>query len=109
MTDVRNLEVGDRIGGFELRSYWFGGKWCPAVLKIETGWRIRVGWQTGGGWEYRYFETDGQGIIRKSPFGYARDYNGQVRVTNVADLAERLAATDIERTPEASTSPRFQI
>jgi hypothetical protein len=85
---------------FELISFrWFGGKWCPAVTRKDDGtYQIRVLMSriTRGADvtdKYDYFELDADGVIVRSPRGYARTYN-KLRVRDIADAVARFAAED---------------
>jgi len=87
---------------FELVSYrWFDGSWCPAVTKHEDGRHsIRVlmsrrfsnmGRDTTD--KYDYFELDADGVITKSPRGYAKAYN-KIRVRDIGDAVTKYAQED---------------
>jgi len=85
---------------FEFISYrWFNGKWCPAVSEKDDGaYQIRVlmgrtvrGADTTD--RYDYFELDADGVITKSPRGYAKAYN-KLRVRDIAEAVERYAVED---------------
>lgn len=87
-------------GDFELISYrWFTGKWCPAVTKTgDSGYQIRIlasrtvhGLDTTD--KYDYFELDADGVIVKSPRGYAKVYN-KLRVRDIDDAVTRFAVED---------------
>lgn len=87
-------------GEFELVSYrWFGGKWCPAVGREADGtYQIRVlmsritrGANTTD--KYDYFELDADGVIIKSPRGYAKAYN-KIRVRDIDEALARFAIED---------------
>ncbi len=67
---------------FELISYrWFDGSWCPAVRKNDDGtYSIRVLMsrvQRGASTTDKYddFEISAEGIVTKSPRGYAKEFN----------------------------------
>lgn len=51
---------------------------------------------------YEYFRLDETGLVVESPRGYAKDYTKRVRVTDIAEVAQKQAVPD----PEA---PRFQL
>jgi hypothetical protein len=86
---------------FELVSYrWFDGKWCPAVYGGTVGYGIRVlmsrrtsnlGRDTQE--SYDYFELDADGVITKSPRGYAKAYN-RLRVRDIDDAVTKYAQED---------------
>lgn len=84
---------------FELISYrWFDGKWCPAVYGGTVGYGIRVLMSrshTRGGVvdKYDYFELDADGVITKSPRGYAKAYN-KIRVRDIDDAVTKYAQED---------------
>lgn len=40
--EPREITLAEIEQQFELASYWFGAKWCPAVDKTAFGYRIRV-------------------------------------------------------------------
>jgi hypothetical protein len=80
-------------------SYWWGERWCPAVLRRnEGGYAIRyVKARTVVRDEvrttYDYFELDDDGVIRLAPRGFAREYKPG-RVVDIAAQAERYATPD---------------
>jgi hypothetical protein len=84
---------------FELVSYrWFDGKWCPAVFEKNGGYEIRI--LAGRSYRgrdvvdrYDYFELDADGVITKSPRGYAKAYN-KIRVRDIAEALARFAVED---------------
>ena len=85
---------------FELISYrWFTGKWCPAVTrKDDNTYQIRVLMSriTRGADvtdKYDHFELDADGVIVRSPRGYARTYN-KLRVRDIGDAVARFATED---------------
>lgn len=85
---------------FELISYrWFSGKWCPAVTRKDDGtYQIRVLMSRNVRGanitdKYDYFELDADGVITKSPRGYARAYN-KIRVRDIGDAVARFAVED---------------
>jgi hypothetical protein len=81
---------------FDLIGYfWFDGTWQAAVTKDDEGYRIRVlmsrtvrGADTTD--KYDYFEIAPDGIIRKSPRGYARDFN-KLRMTGLDEAVAKYA------------------
>ena len=81
---------------FDLIGYfWFDGSWQAAVTKDDDGYRIRVlmsrtirGAETTD--KYDYFELDADGIVRKSPRGYARDFN-KLRITGLDEAVTKYA------------------
>jgi hypothetical protein len=84
---------------FELASYWWGEKWCPAVhAKDSGGYGIRVLKSvtirgTSKNVTYDYFELDAAGVITIAPHGYAKDFKpGQV--ADIATWVERMATPD---------------
>ncbi len=84
---------------FELVSYrWFDGKWCPAVFEKDGGYEIRI--LAGRSYRgrdvidrYDYFELNAEGVIVKSPRGYAKAYN-KLRVRDIADAVAKFAIED---------------
>jgi hypothetical protein len=86
---------------FELVSYrWFDGSWHGAVFEKTGGYEIRVMMTrsiTNFGRDkaetYDYFELDADGVITKSPRGYARGYN-KLRVRDIADAVTKYAVED---------------
>jgi hypothetical protein len=84
---------------FELVSYrWFDGKWCPAVYGGTVGYGIRVLMSRSYKGrdivdKYDYFELDADGVITKSPRGYAKAYN-KIRVRDIDDAVTKYAQED---------------
>lgn len=82
--EPRAVTIGEIERMFELASYWFGSKWCPAVHRTARGYGIRiVRSQTIGLTSqqitYDYFELDENGVITTAPRGHAKDFKpGQV-------------------------------
>jgi NAD(P)H-nitrite reductase large subunit len=97
--EPRAITIAEIEQQFDLASYWFGGKWCPAVYrKVHGGYGIRVLWSvtvTGANRQvsYNYFEVDADGTITVAPRGWARAYNPG-RVTDIEAAAERMATPD---------------
>lgn len=93
--EPRAFTVAEIEQRFELASYWFGAKWCPAVHSTARGYGIRVvrsqsvslNNQTVS---YDYFELDGEGVITTAPRGYAREYTPG-RVADIAEAVGRYA------------------
>ena len=85
---------------FDLVGYWwFGGNWQAAVTKSDDGYRIRVLMsRTVRGADvtdkYDYFEIDADGVVRKSPRGYARDFN-KLRVTGLDEAVAKYAEAGV--------------
>jgi len=93
--EPRLFTIADIEREFELQSYWFGEKWCPAVDRRETGYSIRVVrsiTRTRGGESttYDYFELDAEGLITTAPRGYSKDYKPG-RVVDVDAAVARFA------------------
>lgn len=65
---------------FQLASYWFGERWCPAVSRKENGdYSIRVvKSETVSGpnvsTTYDYFALSEDGAVLSAPRGYAKDF-----------------------------------
>lgn len=61
---------------FRLASYYWFGKFCPAVFRREDGtYGIRIlASVRGDTTTYDYFELAEDGIVLKAPRGYARNY-----------------------------------
>jgi len=78
---------------FQLASYFWGEKFCPAVARRNNGgYLIRVlastrGTSTSQTTTYDYFELDADGVVTAAPRGYARDY----KPGRVVGLDEALA------------------
>lgn len=82
--EPRVITVAEIERTFELASYWWGERWCPAVHRNSNGYGIRVirSITRSGVNEsisYDYFELDDNGEITTAPRGYAKDFKpGQV-------------------------------
>ena len=106
--EPRSITLAEIEQRFELGAYWFGDKWCPAVVKTGRGYRIRVvksetlGANTRNT-TYDYFDLDADGLITVAPRGYARDYKPG-RVVDIAAAVERYATPD----PEAKATTAKQ-
>lgn len=64
---------------FELASYWFGAKWCPAVYRKGSGYGIRFLKSETVTLNHRsetfdYFELDADGVITTAPRGHTKDW-----------------------------------
>lgn len=86
--EPRAVTIAEIERTFELASYWFGDKWCPAVYRNSNGYGIRVirSIARSGVNEsvtYDYFELDENGVITTAPRGHAKDF----RPGQVADIA----------------------
>lgn len=98
-TDPITTTIAAIEAEFELVSYrWFDGKWCPAVFEKDGGYEIRIlANRSYRGRDvvdrYDYFELDADGVITKSPRGYAKAYN-KIRVRDIDDAVERFAVED---------------
>lgn len=94
--EPRAITVAEIEQHFELASYWWGEKWCPAVhSKGMGGYGIRVLGSvtvTGASRQvsYSYFELDADGLISIAPRGWARAYKPG-RVIDIAEVADRFA------------------
>lgn len=93
--EPRRITVAEIEQQFELASYWFGEKWCPAVHETSRGYGIRVlRSQTirlsGQTVSYDYFEIDPDGTITTAPRGHAKDWRPGV-VTDIEAAVERYA------------------
>jgi hypothetical protein len=97
--EPRVIKMAEIAAQFELASYWFGEKWCPAVhRKTGGGYGIRiVKSMTRVGLNrsvtYDYFEVDADGTIDTAPRGYAREFKPG-RVVDIESEAERAATPD---------------
>jgi len=95
------ITIAELKARFELVSYrWFDGRWCPAVYGGTVGYGIRVLMSrsiTNSGRDtqdtYGYFELNADGVITKSPRGYAKTYN-KTRVRDIADAVTKYAQED---------------
>lgn len=81
---------------FELASYWFGAKWCPAVDKTAFGYRIRVLKSetvtiTSRNVTFDEFVLAPDGVITTAPRGWARAYKPG-RVTDIEAAAAQYEA-----------------
>lgn len=94
--DPRAVTIAEIGQQFELASYWFGAKWCPAVhqnsdgrygIRIVRSQSITLGSQTVS---YDYFELDADGTITTAPRGYAKEFRPG-RVTDIAAALDRFA------------------
>jgi hypothetical protein len=80
---------------FELASYWWGTKWCPAVERTERGFHIRfIKSLVINGADQRhtfdYFELDADGVITVAPRGAAKDWKPG-RVVDIEAAVARFA------------------
>jgi hypothetical protein len=96
--EPRAITLAEIEHHFQLASYWFGDKWCPAVHPTATGYGIRiVRSQTWHGANasvtYDYFELGPDGTVDIAPRGFARDFKPS-RVVDIAAEAERYAVPD---------------
>lgn len=104
--EPREFTVAEIRQDFELASYWFGAKWCPAVHRKNGGYAIRVIRSTGrtsttATTTYDYFELDADGVITSAPYGYTKDYRPG-RVTDIEAAVEAYA-------PPQQTAPRISF
>lgn len=98
--EPRAITVAEIEQQFELASYWFGDKWCPAVHRTGHGYGIRVlksetlslGHRQV---TYDYFELDRDGVVDTAPRGFAKDWKPG-RVIDIEAAAERFATPDRE-------------
>lgn len=98
--EPRDFMVADIAAQFELASYWFGDKYCPAVHEKRDGrgFGIRVVKSvsisgSNRSYTYDYFEIDPDGTITSAPFGYTKDWKPG-RVTDIAETALLYATPD---------------
>lgn len=96
----RAFTVAQIAERFELASYWFGAKWCPAVHRTEgrQGYGIRIAASVTttndrAHYRYDYFELDPDGVITTAPRGHAKDYKPG-RVVDIAAVADEQATPD---------------
>lgn len=95
-TQVREFTLADIAGEFDLASYWWGVKWCPAVHRNERGGygiRFRKSVTVRGADQqitFDYFELDADGTISTAPRGYARRFKPG-RVTDIEAALARYA------------------
>ena len=80
---------------FQLASYWFGVKWCPAVDRNNDGYSIRiVRSETRSGVNvnttYDYFELGPDGTVNLAPRGFAKDFKPG-RVDGIEDALKAYA------------------
>lgn len=93
--EPRAFTVADIAARFEMASYWFGEKWCPAVWRTSTGYAIRIlksqtVTSTGQQLTYDSFDLDEDGVITAAPRGWAKEYKPG-RVTDIADAVQQWA------------------
>ena len=93
--EPREITMAEIEQRFNLASYWFGDRWCPAVSSYRDGYRIRVvKSETRRGPNvstiYDYFELDADGTVTVAPWGYARDYKPG-RIVDIAAALDRYA------------------
>jgi hypothetical protein len=91
--EPRAITLAEIEQQFELASYWFGTKWCPAVHRTEWGYGIRVirSHSFSGanlGVAYDYFELDTDGLVTTAPRGWAKAYKPG-RVVDIEKAVER--------------------
>ena len=96
----RAITLAEIEARFELASYWWLDRWCPAVGLKDDGYQIRFlkSLTVHNGEErvtYDYFELDGDGVITVAPFGHARMWKPG-RVVDIAEAVERFATPDPE-------------
>lgn len=93
------IKMAEIAAQFELASYWFGDKWCPAVhRKAGGGYGIRVlTSKTLTGLSrtthYSYFELDADGNVTTAPRGHTKDWKPG-RVIDIEAEADRAATPD---------------
>ena len=101
MIKVQEVKLSYLEHQFQLASYTFSGEHCSPVNKGKYHYSIRVlGGQninynsgtTSTKWDY--FETTKEGLITKSPRGYAKEYNKKIRIT---DLDKRIEEYEKDR------------
>ena len=94
--EPRDVTIKEIEKTFDLASYWFGQKWCPAVdRRSEGGYHIRVvksETRTGSNVtsSYDYFYLGDDGTITTAPRGYAKDFKPG-RVVDIKVAVERFA------------------
>ena len=102
--EPRAFTLAEIEQSFELASYWWGEKWCPAVHRIQRSIRNAPGFgirilksktmtRSGEHLVFDFFEVADDGTITTAPRGYAREYKPG-RVTDIAAAAERFATPD---------------
>jgi hypothetical protein len=98
--EPRAITVAELEREFQLASYWWGEKFCPAVHEKShgNGYGIRVVRSVtvsgqNRSYTYDYFELDADGTITTAPRGHAKDYKPG-RVGDIAEAAERYATPD---------------
>ena len=85
---VQDMTIASLERQFILAPYWLGGTYSPAVLRVKTGYRIRVYTAisaTAGSvtTSYDYFDLDNDGLVTAAPRGRTRDFKGRVRITDI--------------------------
>jgi hypothetical protein len=105
----RDITLAEIEQHFELASYWFGTKWCPAVHCTERGYGIRVIKahsfnRENRSYTYDYFEMDADGVVTTAPRGYAKVFKPG-RVVDIEAIAARYEAPQSSaRTPPRATT-----
>jgi hypothetical protein len=96
----RDITLAEIEQSFELASYWFGEKWCPAVHRTSYrgvhGYAIRVlkSCTVSGDSErliFDEFELDATGGVATAPRGYAKVFKPG-RVVDIEAAAARYEA-----------------
>lgn len=92
----RDITLAEIEQSFELASYWFGEKWCPAVHRTSRGYGIRflkalVVSGDNQHMSFDYFELDADGVVTTAPRGYAKVFKPG-RVVDIEAIAARYEA-----------------
>jgi hypothetical protein len=97
--EPREITLAEIEQQFELASYWFGAKWCPAVDKTAFGYRIRVLKSetvtiTSRNVTFDEFVLAPDGTVTTAPRGYAKAYKPG-RVVDIDAAVARFEQGDV--------------
>lgn len=103
----RDIKLSEIEASFELESYWWGQKWCPAVHRKDSGGygirivRSRTLLGDNENVTYDFFELDAEGLVTIAPRGHAKEFKPG-RVVDIDAAADRFAKPD-------ATARRFSL
>lgn len=97
--EPREITLAEIEQQFELASYWFGAKWCPAVDKTAFGYRIRVlksetVTRTSRAEVFDEFVLAPDGTVTTAPRGWAKAYKPG-RVVDIDAAVARFELGDV--------------
>lgn len=95
----RVITIAEIEREFELASYWFGQKWCPAVDETAFGYRVRVLKSetvtlNSRAEVYDEFVLAPDGTITSAPRGWAKAYKPG-RVVDIDAAVARFETADV--------------